>query len=55
MLTRTIIKKVNVTSDFRNFWEIPLEMILSVPKENIISAVVEDGSLYLIYYTEEIK
>lgn len=53
MPTRTVIRKVNITSDFRNFWEIPLETILSIPKENIISAVVEDGALYLIYHREE--
>lgn len=54
--TKTVIAKVNITSDFSNWWEIDLSAVVSVPKENIISAVIEHGGLYLIYhYQQEIE
>lgn len=49
------IGKVNVTSDFKGWeWQgIELRTVVSVPPHQIISAVVCDGGLYLVYWYEE--
>lgn len=46
----TTIAKVQVTSDFTRWWESDLKNVID-PSINakIISAVVENGGLYLIY------
>ncbi len=44
------IAKVNVTSDFSRWWESDLSNLITNPdKVRIISAVVYEGTLYLIY------
>ncbi len=45
-----VISKVQVTSAFDQWWESDLSSIFTNPDEvTIISAVVENGGLYLIY------
>jgi hypothetical protein len=47
---KTILAKVNVTSDLTNWWECDLSDVFVTPeKVTIISAVVDRGGLYLIY------
>lgn len=56
MSTERKIGKVNVTIDCYNWWESNLSSILNVPVTQIISAVVDKGGLYLIFwYDEEIN
>jgi hypothetical protein len=45
-----VLAKVNVTSDIANWWESDLSDIFVNPDEvEIISAVCDNGTLYLIY------
>ncbi len=47
------IAKVNVTGDFRSWWEIDASALFTKPEDvRIISAVVDQGTLYLIYEYE---
>ena len=49
----TILAKVNVTSDFKNWWQIDLSsLIMGIEHIKIISAVLEHGNFYLIYSYE---
>lgn len=47
---KTVIAKVQVSAIFRQWWESDLSDIFTNPDEvTIVSAVVEDGGIYLIY------
>ena len=53
-----VIAKVNVTSDFDNWWESDLSSLITADEGievTIISAIVNEGSLYLIYSYEYFK
>lgn len=45
-----VIAKVQVTSAFDQWWESNLEDVIPFPPKQIISAVVDNGGLYLIYW-----
>lgn len=43
------IKKVQLSGDFKNWWETDLSKVLNIDSRNIITVVIEDGGVYLIY------
>jgi len=55
MASKQRLSKVQVTSAFQQWWESDLTDIFDEPDEvTIISAVIENGGLYLIYtYIDE--